>query len=165
MKRHMTTTEETATIKIVETTVDEAVEAPKPRRKHRKVPPEERALREKKVPKTRDRKAYMKDYYEAHKTITTCEACSLNFVGARALQHHTDHNVRCLLVRINGIVDQLKDKHPGAHDFVEEALRPELVRMQNVMSRPQGKRPPKAAEPLNEVKNESDEKGLEEMQN
>ena len=160
----MATTEETATIKIIETAVDEAIEAPKPRRRHRKVPPEEQALREKKVPKTRDRKAYMKDYYEAHKTITTCEACSLNFVGARALQHHTDHNVRCLLVRINGIVDQLKDKRPGAHDFVEEALRPELVRMQNVMSRPQGKRPPKAAEPVNEVQNESDENGLKEMQ-
>ena len=55
----------------------------------------------------------MKDYYQTHKTITTCEACSLNFVGARALQHHTDHNVRCLLARANGIVDQLKDKHPG----------------------------------------------------
>ena len=59
-------TADTATIEIVEATIDAAAEAPTPRRKHKEATAEERALRKKKVPKTRDRKAYMKDYYEAH---------------------------------------------------------------------------------------------------
>ncbi len=149
-------TEETATIEIVEATVDAAAEPPKPRRKRRKIPPEERAKR--------GTKADVKDDYQAHKTLATCEACSLNFGRPRAAAPHGSQ--RPLPVG----ADQrhcrpAQGQAPGAHDFVEEALRPELVRMQNVMSRSQGERPPKAAEPVNDAENKIEEKGRKEMQN
>lgn len=139
-------------------------EAPKPRRKHRKMTDEEKALKkeerakrreeEKGIPKTRDRKAYMKEYYKIHKSPVHCHTCTLEFACHRALQHHLDHNVRCLVQRILGIVSDLKDVHPDAHAYIGTAMEPEVVRLRNVMGRAQ-QNAPKSEEAVNVEEDEA----------
>ena len=43
---------------------------------------------ENEVPKTRDRKGCVREYYSTRKSATTCPMCMLPFAYARALAHH-----------------------------------------------------------------------------
>ena len=82
----------------------------------------------------------MQEYYLKHRGPKTCPTCTLQFVCPRALQRRLSQNVSCLLTRVSHILEQLQQGHPEAHITVSSALRPELVRMQIVTSRPQKNR-------------------------
>ena len=128
----------------------------KPKRVREKKDPSE------KIPETRDLQGYMQEYHSKHKGPKNCPACALQFVCPCALHHHLNHNASCLLMRVSHISEPLQQGHPEAHSAVSFALRPEIVRMPNVLARPQESR--EVEEGRHVAENEKETNALKEMQ-
>ena len=96
------------------------------------------AANPKKKPK-RDRKDYMQLYYQKHKSPVVCSGCEREFACARSLKYHEGNNAHCLMRRLEGLWEVVRESFPEESGRMEPLMQGELRRVRKLISRSDGR--------------------------